>query len=574
MAKSLPFLARPPNKVFSFIALCPQPFKIRPLDPPPFRFPASTLKFLETHYSSSLNLTTHFNNNKGDYIESTFKPDKFYASLIDDSIHKIHLNQIYAKCYSRHGFFGHAIEMYARMQVACVSPDGFSFPCVLKACSALPALEMGRRVENPSLIFWNAMISGYVKNGYAEEAIELFRLMKSKNIRPDSITVTSSIAACAQIGSLELARWMDEYISMSEFRNDVIVNTSLIDTYAKCGSVDMARFVFDRIPDKDVVVWSAMMVGYGLHGQGRESIILFHAMRQAGVSPNDVTFVGLLTACKNSGLVEEGWDLFHRMGDYGIEPRHQHYACVVDLLGRAGVSVWGALLSACKIHRHVTLGEYAAEQLFSLDPYNTGHYVQLSNLYASSRLWDCVAKVRVLMREKGLTKHLGYSVIEINGKLQVFQAGDKTHPRSKEIFEEVEDLERRLKEAGFVPHTESVLHDLNYEETEETLYCTLGRWFPVMLHLTDNHSIKSPKFKVATTLFHPMWNCVCLMLCKRKGGKKSIQLSAKKKCFHKVQPHADESSSYIQYLLIRPGGLVNSLGWVLMVGGSGTRKSG
>ncbi|KAJ6975996.1 hypothetical protein NC653_031735 [Populus alba x Populus x berolinensis] len=675
MAKSLPFLARPPNKVFSFIALCPQPFKIRPLDPPPFRFPASTLKFLETHYSSSLNLTTHFNNNKGDYIESTFKPDKFYASLIDDSIHKIHLNQIYAKllvtglqyggfliaklvnkasnigevscarklfdkfpdpdvflwnaivrCYSRHGFFGHAIEMYARMQVACVSPDGFSFPCVLKACSALPALEMGRRVhgqifrhgfesdvfvqnglvalyakcgeivranavfgrlvdrtivswtsiisgyaqngqpiealrifsemrktnvrpdwialvsvlraytdvedlehgksihgcvikmgleyefdllisltslyakcghvmvarlffnqvENPSLIFWNAMISGYVKNGYAEEAIELFRLMKSKNIRPDSITVTSSIAACAQIGSLELARWMDEYISMSEFRNDVIVNTSLIDTYAKCGSVDMARFVFDRIPDKDVVVWSAMMVGYGLHGQGRESIILFHAMRQAGVSPNDVTFVGLLTACKNSGLVEEGWDLFHRMGDYGIEPRHQHYACVVDLLGRAGhldraynfvmnmpiepgVSVWGALLSACKIHRHVTLGEYAAEQLFSLDPYNTGHYVQLSNLYASSRLWDCVAKVRVLMREKGLTKHLGYSVIEINGKLQVFQAGDKTHPRSKEIFEEVEDLERRLKEAGFVPHTESVLHDLNYEETEETL---------------------------------------------------------------------------------------------------------
>ncbi|KAL3574541.1 hypothetical protein D5086_025154, partial [Populus alba] len=532
MAKSLPFLARPPNKVFSFIALCPQPFKIRPLDPPPFRFPASTLKFLETHYSSSLNLTTHFNNNKGDYIESTFKPDKFYASLIDDSIHKIHLNQIYAKllvtglqyggfliaklvnkasnigevscarklfdkfpdpdvflwnaivrCYSRHGFFGHAIEMYARMQVACVSPDGFSFPCVLKACSALPALEMGRRVHGQ--IFRHGFESDvFVQNGLVALYAKCGEIVRA-----------NAVFACAQIGSLELARWMDEYISMSEFRNDVIVNTSLIDT----------------IPDKDVVVWSAMMVGYGLHGQGRESIILFHAMRQAGVSPNDVTFVGLLTACKNSGLVEEGWDLFHRMGDYGIEPRHQHYACVVDLLGRAGVSVWGALLSACKIHRHVTLGEYAAERLFSLDPYNTGHYVQLSNLYASSRLWDCVAKVRVLMREKGLTKHLGYSVIEINGKLQVFQAGDKTHPRSKEIFEEVEDLERRLKEAGFVPHTESVLHDLNYEETEETLYC-LGRWFPVMLHLTDNHSIKSPKFKVATTLFHPMWNCVCLML--------------------------------------------------------------
>ncbi|KAJ6693386.1 hypothetical protein OIU85_004183 [Salix viminalis] len=600
MAMSLPFLTRPPNKVFSFAALCPHPFKIRPLDPPPLKFPASTLKFLETHYSSSLNLTTHFNNNnkKDDYSESTFKPDKFYASLIDDSIHRTHLNQIHARllvtglqygsflitklvnkasnigevscarklfdkfpdpdvflwnaivrCYSRHGFFGHAIEMYARMQVACVSPDGFSFPCVLKACSVLPALEMGKRVhgqifrhgfesdvfvqnglvalyakcgeivranvvfgrlvdrtivswtsiisgyaqngqpiealwvfsemrktnmrpdwialvsvlraytdvedlehgksihgcvikmglecesdllisltslyakcgqvmvarlffnqvESPSLIFWNAMISGYVKNGYAEEGIKLFHLMTSKNIRPDSITVTSSIAACAQIGSLELARWMDEYVSMSEFRNDVIVNTALIDMYAKCGSVDMSRLVFDRIPDKDVVVWSAMMVGYGLHGQGRESIILFHAMRQAGVSPNDVTFVGLLTACKNSGLVEEGWDLFHHMRDYGIEPRHQHYACVVDLLGRAGhldraynfvmnmpiepgVSVWGALLSACKIHRHVTLGEYAAERLFSLDPYNTGHYVQLSKPLCFSSLMGLCCK--------------------------------------------------------------------------------------------------------------------------------------------------------------------------------------
>ncbi|RVW69648.1 Pentatricopeptide repeat-containing protein, partial [Vitis vinifera] len=113
------------------------------------------------------------------------------------------------------------------------------------------------------------------------------------------------------------------------------------------------------------------------------------------------------------------------------------------------------------IYRHVTLGEYAAEQLFSLDPFNTGHYVQLSNLYASSRLWDSVAKVRILMREKGLSKDLGYSLIEINGKLQAFRVGDKSHPRFKEIFEELESLERRLKEAGFIPHIESVLHDLN-----------------------------------------------------------------------------------------------------------------
>ncbi|MED6176531.1 Pentatricopeptide repeat-containing protein [Stylosanthes scabra] len=129
-----------------------------------------------------------------------------------------------------------------------------------------------------------------------------------------------------------------------------------------------------------------------------------------------------------------------------------------------GVSVWGALLSACKIHRHVTMGEYAANKLFSLDPYNTGHYVHLSNLYASSRMWDRVASVRVLMKEKGLNKDLGFSLIEINGKMQEFIVRDKSHPRTEEIFDELRRLEKRLKEIEFVPHTDSVMHDLNYEE--------------------------------------------------------------------------------------------------------------
>ncbi|KAJ7981362.1 Pentatricopeptide repeat [Quillaja saponaria] len=629
-------------------------------------------KFIKQYYSFPLHLEPYF---EVDNLTYSFDPDSFYASLIDNSTHRRHLNQIhdqlvvsglqhngflitklvngssnlgeicYARqvfdefChpdvflwnaiirgYSRHNMFGDAIYMYRQMQWAGVSPDCFTFPYLLKACSGLTAMEMSRvihgqifrhafesdvfvqnglvalyakcghiersrmvfdglwdrtivswtsiisgyaqngnpmealrmfsqmRQENlkpdwialvsilraytdvedlgqgmsihsfvikmgleyepdllisltafyaksgqvkvarsffnlmeiPNLILWNAMISGYAKNGHAEEAVELFREMIFKNVRPDSVTLRSAILACAQVGSLKLARWMDDYISTSEFRNDVFVNTALIDMHAKCGSVDFARKVFDRTYNKDVVVWSAMIVGYGLHGRGREAIDLYHAMRQAGICPNAVTFLGLLTACNHSGLVEEGWELFHHMREYRIEPRHQHYSCVVDLLGRAGyldqaydfiikmpiepgVSVWGALLSACKIHRRIMLGEYAAEKLFTLDPYNTGHYVQLSNLYASARMWDRVANIRVLMREKGLSKDLGYSLIEINGKLQAFRVGDKSHPRFEEIFEELESLERRLKEAGFVPHTESVLHDLNYEEKEETL---------------------------------------------------------------------------------------------------------
>lgn len=338
----------------------------------------------------------------------------------------------------------------------------------------------------PNVTLWNAMISGYAKNGHAEEAVELFRDMIDKKLKIDSISVRSAISACAQVGALELANWMGNYISESEFRDDVFVSTALIDMLAKCGNVEMAFMVFDKTRDKDVVVWSAMIVGYGLHGRGREAINLYQEMQQAGVHSNDVTFLGLLLGCNHSGLCHEGWQLFHSMKDYGIEPRHQHYACVVDLLGRAGyveqaydfisnmpiepgVTVWGALLSACKIHRHVELGEYAAERLFALDSYNTGHYVQLSNLYASARMWDRVRKVRQLMNEKGLTKDLGYSLIEINGKFQVFCIGDNSHPRSKETYEELCSLERRLKQAGFVAHTDSSLHDLNNEEVEEVL---------------------------------------------------------------------------------------------------------
>ncbi|CAN1270640.1 Pentatricopeptide repeat-containing protein At3g12770 [Linum perenne] len=342
------------------------------------------------------------------------------------------------------------------------------------------------RLSDKTIVTWTSMISGYAQNGKSLEALRVYGQMRNTNLTPEWITFVSVLKACGQVGSIELARWMDEYVANSEFKADVVVNTALIDMYAKCGSVNSSRDVFNRTGEKDVVMWSAMIAAYALHGQGQEAIDLFTAMRHTGVQPNDVTFVSLLSACNHSGLVEEGWKLFHCMREYGIEPRHQHYACVVDLLGRAGfldrayefirnmpiepgVSVWGALLTACKIHRHVTLGEYAAERIFSLDQFSTGHHVQLSNIYASARMWDHVSKMRVLMKGKGLSKDLGYSSIEINGKPQVFQVGDKSHPRFTEILEKLVSSERRLKELGFFTDTESVLHDLNQEEIEETL---------------------------------------------------------------------------------------------------------
>lgn len=418
-----------------------------------------------------------------------------------------------------------ALRLFSEMRMVNVKPDCINLVSILRACTDLDYLEQGKSLHGcviktgleseqdlqisltamyakcgqvnaarylfnqmvtPNVILWNAMISGYAKNGYADEAVELFKEMITKNIKPDSITVRAATLACAQVGSLELAKWMNDYVTRSDYRNDIFVKTSLIDMYAKCGSMDFARQVFDGILDKDVVVWSTMIVGYGLHGCGGEAIDLYGAMRHAGIWPNDVTFLGLLTACKNSGLVKEGWDFFHNMKDHGIEPLHQHYACVVDLLARAGylgqaykfitrmpiqpgVTVWGSLLSACKIHRHVKLGEHAAEHLFSKDPYDAGQYVQLSNLYAAAHMWNHVRKVRQVMKERGLSKDFGYSFIEINGKLQIFRTGDNSHPMSKEIWKELGDLERRLKEAGFIPDTESNLHDLSSEDMQESL---------------------------------------------------------------------------------------------------------
>ncbi|KAK1631654.1 hypothetical protein QYE76_005969 [Lolium multiflorum] len=306
------------------------------------------------------------------------------------------------------------------------------FGCVVAARALFDRIPPPR----VNVILWNAMISGYSKNGLASEAVDLFKQMQifASTMAPDSVTLRSVIMACAQLGSTELAVWMESYVRRSEYREDVLVNTALIDMYAKSGSISRAREVFEqmRAQERDVVVWSALISGYGVHGYLPEAICLFEDMKLAGVKPNDVTFLGLLSACNHAGAVEKGWFYFHSMKpDYKIEPRHQHYACVVDLLARAGqldrayrfildmpikpeMSVWGALLHGCKMHEHsnMAMAERAAQHIFDLEQSNAGHYVQLANMYASAGMWSHVAGVRVTMREKGVTKATGCSSIE------------------------------------------------------------------------------------------------------------------------------------------------------------------
>ncbi|KAL0362363.1 UNVERIFIED_CONTAM: Pentatricopeptide repeat-containing protein [Sesamum calycinum] len=307
--------------------------------------------------------------------------------------------------YAHNRQYMEALSIFRDMRRSDIKPDCIALRLLLYAkcgqVSAAKSLFDQMKVED--VILWNAMISGFAKNGHANEALELFTEMISKSIQPDAVTIQSSALASAQLGSLDQARWVDNYVKNSKLGGDVIVSTALIDMYVKCGSVELARDVFNRTVDKDVVVWTAMIMGYGLHGWGREAINLFNEMKDAEVHPNDVTFLALITACSHCGLVEEGWEFFISMKDYGIEPCQKHYAGVVDLLGRAGY-----LEKA-----------YNFIMTMPVEP---------------ARMWDGVAKVRVLMKSKGLNKDSGYSMIEIDGKLQAFRIGDKSHPRSDEIY--------------------------------------------------------------------------------------------------------------------------------------------
>lgn len=269
-----------------------------------------------------------------------------------------------------------------------------------------------------------------------------------------------------------------------DLEDNVIVGTSIIDMYCKCGRVEMARRAFDRMRDKNVRTWTAMIAGYGMHGRAREALELFYEMVRTGIRPNYVTFVSVLAACSHAGRVDEGWRWFSSMHhEYKIEPGIEHYGCIVDLLGRAGfVSkahelikgmkvkpdfvIWGSLLGACRTHNNVELAEISAGKLFELDPDNCGYYVLLCNIYADAERWEDVERMRTIMNSRGLVKTPGYSSVELKGRVHMFLVGDKGHPQHESIYEYLEKIYVKLKQAGYLPNITSVVHDVEHEEKE------------------------------------------------------------------------------------------------------------
>jgi pentatricopeptide repeat protein len=423
----------------------------------------------------------------------------------------------YVKC----GQGSKALELFQQMQQEGVQSDPVTFVGVLNACASMVALEEGRHaheqiiqsgyesvavvgnslidmyakcgsIEDAKRVFnklpsrdvvsWNVMIFGHVKYGQGQKALELFRQMQEEGVQPTPLTLVGVLNACASVVALEEGRRTHDWVIKSGWDSNVFVGNSLIDMYAKCGSLVDALKVFNKMPSRDVVTWNAMIGGYAIHGHGKEALKQFEQMREEGVQPDDTTFVCLLSACSHSGLVDEGLRFYSSMSTvYMISANLQHYTCMVDLLGRAGrlheaenmvlampykpqVAAWMALLGACRIHGNVEMGERVAKQVLELEPENAAGYVLLSNLYTATGNRDLSKNIERQRKERSVKKHPGRTWIEVDNEVHTFVVDDQHHPQMIEIHAELKRLSGLMHDAGYVPDTNFVLHDVEEEE--------------------------------------------------------------------------------------------------------------
>uniref|UniRef100_A0A803KQ13 DYW domain-containing protein n=2 Tax=Chenopodium quinoa TaxID=63459 RepID=A0A803KQ13_CHEQI len=332
-----------------------------------------------------------------------------------------------------------------------------------------------------NVVSWSALVSGYAQNGLAGEALELLIEMQRVGCRPDLASLVSALLACSHVGYLKMGRSIHAYIlRRQEFEH--VSATAVIDMYSKCGALSYARVLFDMISCKDVILWNTMIASYGIHGHGEAALSVFHEMIKTNSNPDDATFASLLSALGHSGLVEQGQYWFNEMiKRFRIEPSEKHYACVVDLLARAGkveealdlinsmkepvsgMSIWAALLSGCHNHRKFSVGELAAKRVLELQPDDSGIYSLVANFFASAKKWKEVAEVRKAMRMAGMKKVPGYSMVEVKGQLHAFLMEDKSHYQYEHMVIIIEKLDSEMRAMGYTPKTEFVFHDLEEE---------------------------------------------------------------------------------------------------------------
>lgn len=442
--------------------------------------------------------------------------------------------------YAQKGHGYEALDVFRQMQLSGTEANVVTLVSVLSGCASIGALLQGKEIhtyvikcilnvyqidrENDLLVTtalidmyakcksiivarsifdsvllkdrtvatWTVMIGGYAQHGEADDGLELFSKMfqEDKTVKPNAFTICCVLMACARLSALRLGRQIHAYVFRCppEYASMVFVENCLIDMYSKCGDIDAARVVFVNMPKRNSVSWTSLLNGYGIHGRGEEALEVFDKMKVADVVPDGITSLVVLYACSHSGMVDQGVRYFNNMhAEFGVAPGLEHYACMVDLLGRAGrldeamkliesmpmepaPVVWVALLSGCRLHANVELGEYAARRLIELESENDGSYTLLSNIYASARRWKDVARVRSLMKHTGIKKRPGCSWIQGKKGTVTFYVGDRTHPEWERVYGLLSSLIERIKTMGYVPETSYALHDVDDEEKDDLLF--------------------------------------------------------------------------------------------------------
>ncbi|KAE9605018.1 hypothetical protein Lal_00036907 [Lupinus albus] len=346
----------------------------------------------------------------------------------------------------------------------------------------------GMPVKN--FVSWSAMIACYAKNEMPMKALELFwqMMLEAHDSVPNSVTMVNVVQACGALAALELGKLIHAYILRRGLDSILPVRSALITMYGRCGEIELGQRVFDDMNNRDVVSWNSLISIYGMHGFGKKAIQIFENMIHQGISPSYISFITVLGACSHAGLVEEGKKLFKSMhSKYRVHPGMEHYACMVDLLGRAnrldeamkliedmrsepGPTVWGSLLGSCRIHCNVELAETASSMLFELEPNNAGNYVLLADIYAEAKMWNNVKSVKKLLESRDLQKIPGCSWIEVKRKIYSFVSVDENSIQIEALRALLIKLLTEMKEQqGYVPLTNIVHYDLGEEEKERIL---------------------------------------------------------------------------------------------------------
>lgn len=403
------------------------------------------------------------------------------------------------------------------------TPDNFTYPFVLKCCARLKLTQQGKqlhglivklgfgsdiyiqnalihmyceidelgvarilfdKMSDRDVVSWTSLIDGLVNHDLSIEAIGLFERMLEAGIEVNDVAVISVLRGCADSGALSVGRKVHGIVKEKGIGSKANVCTALIDMYSKCGCVESARKVFDEVVDRDVFVWTAMISGLACHGLCKEAIDLFVEMEMFNIKPDELTITAILSACRNAGLVREGYMFF---GDvqkrYGMKPTIQHFGCLVDLLARGGcleeaedfinampmkpdAILWRTLIWACKVHADTKRAERLMKhlELQGMSAHDSGSYILVSNVYASTGKWCDKAEVRELMNKKGLVKPPGFSRIEIDGVVHEFVMGDYYHPEAEKIFVKLDQMVDKLKKEGYNPKVSEVMLEMDDEE--------------------------------------------------------------------------------------------------------------